>query len=303
MAAGRTATGLDREGPTRGRSCVFRGRSRSSRWNVTETTNNALHAPALRVSTAALIIGTSCLFFLCPLRPQPKGTDSGDGPDGAAGTPQQRQTGSLYPRRPPNVHGVLISMSEIWRLLAHALKIKMLSKPTRNLGEKTEGVKVTRVGRGKGELTGANKRLTAIIAKPAVESMESMPELEDNHREARGKELGPSTENKQLQAQQYEWSERLEHQGGEGGASILGPATEGENLHKILTDTKNLGKITGKDPQSVEWGKDNSDRFYSLTEETDLSSGDHSLGGSEDSETLETEDKTSSNEPTVRQLR
>ncbi|KAJ1155174.1 hypothetical protein NDU88_007909 [Pleurodeles waltl] len=262
----------------------------------------------------------------------------------------------------------------------------MPPKPTRNLGEKTEGVKVTRVGRGKGELTGANKRLTAIVAKPAVENMlslgrgvktsdnittppteikvkgksqstimtflaggtqdmrpahitppseskvvgieslpssssisgctmnndppvnfrqgmESMPELEDNHREARGKEFGPSTENKQLQAQQYDWSERLEHQDGQGGASILRPATEGENLHKILANTKHLGKIAGKDPQSVEWGKDNSDKFYSLTEESDLSSGDHSLGGSEDSETSDTEDKTSSNEPTVRQLR
>ncbi|KAJ1079754.1 hypothetical protein NDU88_000008 [Pleurodeles waltl] len=60
---------------------------------------------------------------------------------------------------------------------------------------------------------------------------------------------------------------------------------------------------TRKDPQAVEWGKDNSDKFYSLTEESDLSSGDHSLGGSEDSETSETENKTSSNEPTVRQLR
>ncbi|KAJ1192859.1 hypothetical protein NDU88_002165 [Pleurodeles waltl] len=262
----------------------------------------------------------------------------------------------------------------------------MPPKPTRNLGEKTEGMKVTRVGRDKGELTGANKRLTAVVAKPAVENMsslgrgaktsdntitppteikvkgksqstivtflaggaqdirpahiippsesnmvgtesipsigsmkectinndpplnfrqgmESMPELEGDHRETRGKGLGPSTENKQPQAQQYDWSERLEHQDGEGGVFILRPATEGENSHKALANTKNVGRIVGKDPQTVEWGRDNSDTFYSLTEESDLSSGDHSLGGSEDSETSETEDKTSSNEPTVQQLR
>ncbi|KAJ1151523.1 hypothetical protein NDU88_004303 [Pleurodeles waltl] len=135
------------------------------------------------------------------------------------------------------------------------------------------------------------------------QGMESMPELEDNHTETRGKELGPSTENKQPQAQQYDRFERLEHQDGEGGVFILRPATEGENSHKALANTTNLGKIVGKDPQSVEWGRDNSDKFYSLTEESDLSSGDHSLGGSEDSETSETEDKTSSNEPTVQQLR
>ncbi|KAJ1180223.1 hypothetical protein NDU88_005445 [Pleurodeles waltl] len=258
----------------------------------------------------------------------------------------------------------------------------MPPKPFRNLGEKIEGVKVTRAGRGKGELTGANKRLTTIVAKPAVENMlrgvktsenttttppteikvkgksqstiitflaggaqdmrpahltpsdkvvgieslpssssisrgtmnndppvnfkqgmESMPEAEDNQREAKEKKPGPTTEIKQPQAQQYDWSERLEHQEGEGGASILRPPTEGENLYKILSNTKNLGKIAGKDLQSVEWGKDNSDKCYSLTEESDLSSGDHSLGGSEDSETSETEDKTSSNEPIVRQLR
>ncbi|KAJ1180927.1 hypothetical protein NDU88_006138 [Pleurodeles waltl] len=135
------------------------------------------------------------------------------------------------------------------------------------------------------------------------QGIESVPELEDNHRETRGKELGPPTENKQLQVQQYDRSERLEHQDGEGGVFILRPATEGENVHKVLANTKKLGKIAGKDPQFVEWGKDNSDKFYSLTEESDLSSGDHSLGGAEDSETSETEDKTSSNEPTVRQLR
>ncbi|KAJ1152461.1 hypothetical protein NDU88_005236 [Pleurodeles waltl] len=78
-----------------------------------------------------------------------------------------------------------------------------------------EGVKVTRAGRGKGEQTGSNKRLTTAVAKSAVEN--------------------------------------------------------------VLRGVK--------------------------TKESDLSSGDHSLGGSEDSETSETEDKTSSNEPTVRQLR
>ncbi|KAJ1082403.1 hypothetical protein NDU88_002571 [Pleurodeles waltl] len=135
------------------------------------------------------------------------------------------------------------------------------------------------------------------------QGMESMLEAEDNQRESKEKKPGPTTEIKQPQAQQSDRSERLEHQEGEGGASIFRPPTEGENLYKILSNTKNLGKIAGKDLQSVEWGKDNSDKFYSLTEESDLSSGEHSLGGSEDSETSETEDKTSSNEPTVRQLR
>ncbi|KAJ1149985.1 hypothetical protein NDU88_002783 [Pleurodeles waltl] len=44
-------------------------------------------------------------------------------------------------------------------------------RASRGSGEKMEGVKVTRTGRGKGEQTGSNKRLTTVIAKPAVENM------------------------------------------------------------------------------------------------------------------------------------
>ncbi|KAJ1081725.1 hypothetical protein NDU88_001903 [Pleurodeles waltl] len=263
----------------------------------------------------------------------------------------------------------------------------MAPKATWNPGDETEGVKATRVGRGKGELPGVNKRPTAISVKPAGENMlslgkdvkisdstttpqleikvkgksqstittflaggaqdsrsahitppseinmpgkeptllstsikkvctvnndplinlrqgiESVPEMEDNHRETREKELCPPSENKQSQVQQFDQFKQLEHQGGEGGVSISRPATEGENLHKSLGSSKKWGKITGKDPQFVEWGKDNSDKFYSLTEESVLSSGDHSFGGSDDSETSEAENKSPSNEPTVRQPR
>ncbi|KAJ1193381.1 hypothetical protein NDU88_002679 [Pleurodeles waltl] len=249
-----------------------------------------------------------------------------------------------------------------------------------------EGVKVTRAGRGKGEQTGSNKRLTTAVAKSAVENVlrgvktsessittpptppteikvkgksqstittfleggaqdmrpvhftlpseskvvgtepppssssssisgcitnndpsvklkQGIPESEDSQREVREKNSGSYTEIKQPQAQHLDWSEQLEYRDGEGGASILKSTTEEENLHKSFANTKTLGKTAGKVSQLAEWGKDNSDKFYSLTEESDLSSGDHSLGGSEDSETSETEDKTSSNEPTVRQLR
>ncbi|KAJ1091337.1 hypothetical protein NDU88_004464 [Pleurodeles waltl] len=85
------------------------------------------------------------------------------------------------------------------------------------------------------------------------------------------------------------------------GAS--GPAADSEDLHKILGSPKGWSKITGKDPKSVDWGKDSSDKFYSLTEESDLSSSDHSFGESDGSKTSETGNKSSSNEPTVRQLR
>ncbi|KAJ1100177.1 hypothetical protein NDU88_005264 [Pleurodeles waltl] len=128
-------------------------------------------------------------------------------------------------------------------------------------------------------------------------------ETEDNNRETREKEFSPPAGNKQSQVQQIDQLEQLEHQSGERATSILRPSTEGEILHKSSASPKRWGKITGKDPQCVDWGKDNSDKFYSLTEESNLSSGDHSFGGSDDSKTSEAENKSSSNEPTVRQLR
>ncbi|KAJ1195770.1 hypothetical protein NDU88_005038 [Pleurodeles waltl] len=140
------------------------------------------------------------------------------------------------------------------------------------------------------------------LIKP-IQGTENMSEIEDNNRETREKELAPPAGNKQPQTQQFDQFEQLEHQSGEGTASTSGPATEREDLHKSLGSPERWGKITGKDPQFVDWGKDNIDTFYSLTEESDLSSGDHSFGGSDVSETSEAENKSSSNEPTVRQLR
>ncbi|KAJ1110741.1 hypothetical protein NDU88_008088 [Pleurodeles waltl] len=135
---------------------------------------------------------------------------------------------------------------------------------------------------------------------------EIVSETEDNNRETSEKKSSPSAGNKQFQVQQFDQLDQLDqptHQSGEGAAGILRPAMEGEDLHKSSASPKKLGKIIGKDPQFVDWGKDNRDKFYSLTEESDLSSGDHSFGGSDDSETSEAENKSSSNEPTVRQLR
>ncbi|KAJ1150671.1 hypothetical protein NDU88_003461 [Pleurodeles waltl] len=53
------------------------------------------------------------------------------------------------------------------RLLSHTIKINMAPKTIRNLGDKSEGAKTTRIGRDKGETVGLNKRLTSITGKAA----------------------------------------------------------------------------------------------------------------------------------------
>ncbi|KAJ1096379.1 hypothetical protein NDU88_001521 [Pleurodeles waltl] len=261
----------------------------------------------------------------------------------------------------------------------------MAPKATRNPGDKTDGVKMTRVGRDKGEPAGVNKRLTSIAGKAVgkntlglvkdakmsnsttprwksrgkakanlllrlfsqagrkiaslyiypppsesntlgkeptlpstsskklciesnesfiktIQGTENLSEITDSNRETREKELGPPG-SRQPQTQRSDQIEQPERQSKEGTASTSGPAAEREDLHKPLGSPKRWGKITGKDPQLMDWGKDSSDKFYSLTEESDLSGIDRSFGESEDSETSEAGNKSSSNELTVRQLR
>ncbi|KAJ1165606.1 hypothetical protein NDU88_006027 [Pleurodeles waltl] len=125
----------------------------------------------------------------------------------------------------------------------------MVPKTTRNLGDKSEGAKTTRIGKDKGEAAGANKRLTSIAGKAA-------------------------------------------------GKNMSGPVRDAK-----MGNSKKWDKVAGKDPQLTDWGKDCNDKFYSLIEESDLSSADRSFSESERSETSEAGNKSPSNELTVRQYR
>ncbi|KAJ1107428.1 hypothetical protein NDU88_004818 [Pleurodeles waltl] len=68
-----------------------------------------------------------------------------------------------------------------------------------------------------------------------------------------------------------------------------GDKTEGAKMTRVRRDK---GELAGVNK-----------RLTSIVEESDLSSGDHSFGESEDSETSEAGNKSLSNEPTLRQLR
>ncbi|KAJ1153557.1 hypothetical protein NDU88_006316 [Pleurodeles waltl] len=97
------------------------------------------------------------------------------------------------------------------RLVSYALKNNMAPKAIRNLGDKTEGAKTTRVGRDKGESAGVNKRLTSIV------------EIEDSNRETRENKLGPPAGGKQLQIR-HDQIEQPERQNGEGTVNTSGPS-------------------------------------------------------------------------------
>ncbi|KAJ1162830.1 hypothetical protein NDU88_003295 [Pleurodeles waltl] len=66
---------------------------------------------------------------------------------------------------------------------------------------------------------------------------------------------------------------------------------------KLMVDDKE----TEKSLKPPDWAKDGGDKFYSLTEESDLTSSEHNLSESGSSRSSETENISSSNKPTVRQ--
>ncbi|KAJ1204413.1 hypothetical protein NDU88_008191 [Pleurodeles waltl] len=220
---------------------------------------------------------------------------------GFLGSPGEGETRRLQAQQQPLAKG---------RRAPH-VKTKMTPKATRNSGDRTDGAKMTRVGRDKGEPAGVNKRMTSIVGKPAVKNtlgsvkdakMSNSTAPRSKSRGKGEKELGPLG-SRQPQTQRTNQIKQPECQSKEGTANTSGSALEREDLHKPLGSPKRWGKTIGKEPQLMDWGKDSSDKFYSLTEESDLSSIDHSSGESEDSETSEAGNKSSSNELTVRQVR
>ncbi|KAJ1092717.1 hypothetical protein NDU88_005827 [Pleurodeles waltl] len=103
-AAGKTAAHLGKKGLVRWRSRVSRGPNGSSR----RDRDNDSRAPSPSVSSAALLIRTSCPTPLLP--PHLQGTEASVRPGGVAGTPRLPQTGSQYLRRLSKTYGALISV-------------------------------------------------------------------------------------------------------------------------------------------------------------------------------------------------
>ncbi|KAJ1152941.1 hypothetical protein NDU88_005714 [Pleurodeles waltl] len=117
--------------------------------------------------------------------------------------------------------------------------------------------------------------------------------------ESRVKKLG----NNHPPMPQFDQSEHPGQRSIEGAIILTGSIAERVDQHEAHGSPKRWGKTTGKDSQLLDWGKDSSDKFYSLTEESYPSSTDYSLSESEDSEISATGNLSSSNELTVRQPR
>ncbi|KAJ1205863.1 hypothetical protein NDU88_001288 [Pleurodeles waltl] len=127
-------------------------------------------------------------------------------------------------------------------------------------------------------------------------------ETEDSNREI-GEKVPGLPGRRQSRVQQLDENEQSECQNKERAMKALGSSLEKDDLTIPLGNGKNWDKVVGKDPQLMDWGKDCSDKFYSLTEESDLSSVDCSFSESEGSEISEAGNKSPSNELTVWQNR
>ncbi|KAJ1092608.1 hypothetical protein NDU88_005718 [Pleurodeles waltl] len=112
----------------------------------------------------------------------------------------------------------------------------------------------------------------------------------------RRKERGSPISKEGLQAQRSE-----DLTGVEAASNTI--ATLGtEAVQNMPAKLKGGDKEIEKDLKPSDWAKDSGDKFYSLTEESDLSSGEHNLSESGSSISSKIGNISSSNEPTVRQL-
>ncbi|KAJ1130182.1 hypothetical protein NDU88_008538 [Pleurodeles waltl] len=128
-------------------------------------------------------------------------------------------------------------------------------------------------------------------------------ENQDISREAIGKVLSLPG-NGQLQIQQMEQGEQVDLQSKGRIGSPSGHTAEENDSTNPLGSPKKRDKIMGgKNLQLTDWGRESSDKFYSLTEESDLGSADCSFSETDESETSETGNKSPSGEHTVRKAR
>ncbi|KAJ1217156.1 hypothetical protein NDU88_004751 [Pleurodeles waltl] len=277
-----------------------------------------------------------------------------------------------------------VGITRLIRLLSQTITINMAPKVNRYLGNKSEGAKCARSGRGKGESAGVNKRLMSTTGKvgggntsapgsmkdsnmsakisdstisllenklkdknqstimaflasgvqdasaanatpplkhnrpgigsaPLDSSMGNQDQCDkpiispsgnqDNSREAIGKVVSPPG-NEQLQTQQMVQGEQLDLQNEGRIGSPSGYTLEENNYTNPLGSPKKRDNtMGGKNPQLTDWGRESSDKFYSLTEESDPGSADCSFSETDESETSETGNKSPSGEHTVRKAR
>ncbi|KAJ1219274.1 hypothetical protein NDU88_006843 [Pleurodeles waltl] len=144
------------------------------------------------------------------------------------------------------------------------------------------------------ELCSGNKDLSA----KSTQYIDNPLDTHDINREVREKVYGPPG-NRQLQIQQLDQSKHWGDQGEEETISTKGPAVENDSSTNPIESPKKQDKIS----LLTDWGKDSSDKFYSLTEESDLSSADRSFSESDESESYEAGNKSLNCEFTVRQIR
>ncbi|KAJ1109894.1 hypothetical protein NDU88_007251 [Pleurodeles waltl] len=109
----------------------------------------------------------------------------------------------------------------------------------------------------------------------AIQGSEDLLGAVDSSTVIREKEWGPLAGKEQSQAQPQ--AQRSENQTRVGTTSVPSATLGIEELQKIPSNPKGWNKAIEKGLKSSDWVKDSSDKFYSLTEESDLSSGEHSF--------------------------
>ncbi|KAJ1130430.1 hypothetical protein NDU88_008783 [Pleurodeles waltl] len=198
------------------------------------------------------------------------------------------------------------STSRAGETLPSTLKINMALKAAQNSGYKAEGSKTTCAGKDKGDSAGADKRPITITAKLSGKNTTSAgrdvkkddgitPPLEsdilDSSVATKKKRSGSPISRNGHQAQR---SEILAERETVGDMDDTTTTLSTEGLQYVSPKLMAGDKEIEKSLKPPDWAKDGGDKFYSLTEESDLSKSGSSISS-------ETGNISSSKEPTVRQ--
>ncbi|KAJ1149987.1 hypothetical protein NDU88_002785 [Pleurodeles waltl] len=228
------------------------------------------------------------------------------------------------------VLAVAVGITRLIRLLSQTITINMAPKVNRHLGDKSEGAKIARSGRGKGESAGLNKRLTSTTGKAGGENTSTLGLMKDAKMSAKISDSTTSLlENKMKGKNQSTIMAFLA--GGVQGASAANAIPSPENNWSGKGSTPLDSSMGNQDhcDKPIESPSENQDisreaigkvlslpgngqlqiqqmeqgEQVDLQKESDLGSADCSFSETDESETSETGNKSPSGEHTVRKAR
>ncbi|KAJ1091143.1 hypothetical protein NDU88_004270 [Pleurodeles waltl] len=213
---------------------------------------------------------------------------------------------------------VAAGLVELMKTLPSTLKINMAPKAARYSTDKAEGRKTTRTGKDKGDSVGEVRRPISTAAKLSGKNttsivkdsqnddgitspMASQSDILDSGVVTKKKRNGSPIRRIGHSAQRSEIPAERGAAGDMDDTTTTTTTLGTEGWQHVSSKSMAGDKEIEKSLKPPDWAKDGGDEFYSLTEESDITSSEHNPNETGSSISSEMGDISSSKEPTVRQ--